>query len=90
MPEDVHSGNISELPESYDVEFKNVTFAYKDRDVLKNVSFKAEQGKKTALVGESGSGKSTAARLTVHYWDVSDGSITIGGRDIVNILLIRL
>ena len=44
--------------------------------------FKAEQGKKTALVGESGSGKSTAARLTVHYWDVSDGSITIGGRDI--------
>ena len=80
--EDVHSGNISELPESYDVEFKNVTFAYKDRDVLKNVSFKAEQGKKTALVGESGSGKSTAARLAVHYWDVSDGSITIGGRDI--------
>ena len=32
--EDVHSGNIFELPESYDVEFKNVTFAYKDRDVL--------------------------------------------------------
>ncbi len=80
--EDVHSGNVSELPESYDVEFKNVTFAYKDKDVLKNVSFKAEQGKKTALVGESGSGKSTAARLAVHYWDVSDGSITIGGRDI--------
>lgn len=80
--EDVHSGNVSELPESYDVEFKNVTFAYKDKDVLKNVSFKAEQEKKTALVGESGSGKSTAARLTVHYWDVSDGSITIGGRDI--------
>lgn len=80
--EDVHSGNVSELPESYGVEFKNVTFAYKDKDVLKNVSFKAEQGKKTALVGESGSGKSTAARLTVHYWDVSDGSITIGGRDI--------
>lgn len=80
--EDVHSGNVSELPESYGVEFKNVTFAYKDKDVLKNVSFKAEQGKKTALVGESGSGKSTAARLAVHYWDVSDGSITIGGRDI--------
>lgn len=80
--EDVHSGNVSELPESYDVEFKNVTFAYKDKDVLKNVSFKAEQGKKAALVGESGSGKSTAARLAVHYWDVADGSITIGGRDI--------
>lgn len=80
--EDVHSGNVSELPESYGVEFKNVTFAYKDKDVFKNVSFKAEQGKKTALVGESGSGKSTAARLAVHYWDVSDGSITIGGRDI--------
>ena len=80
--EDVHSGNVSEQPENYDVEFKNVTFAYKDKDVLKNVSFKAEQRKKTALVGESGSGKSTAARLAVHYWDVSNGSITIGGRDI--------
>lgn len=80
--EDVHSGNVTEKPEKYDVEFKNVTFAYKDKDVLKNVSFKAEQGKKTALVGESGSGKSTAARLAVHYWDVSNGSITIGGRDI--------
>ncbi len=36
----------------------------------------------TAIVGESGSGKSTIARLIVHYWDVSGGSILIGGRDI--------
>lgn len=79
---DVKSGNITELPENYDVEFKNVTFAYYDKNVLSNVSFTARQGTMTGIVGESGSGKSTAARLIVHYWDVSSGQITIGGRDI--------
>lgn len=48
--EDVHSGNISERPESYDVEFKNVTFAYKDRDVLKNVTLKRSRGKRQLLL----------------------------------------
>lgn len=79
---DVKSGNITKYPSNFDVEFKKVTFAYHDKNVLENVSFKAKQGTMTGIVGESGSGKSTAARLIVHYWDVSSGQITIGGRDI--------
>lgn len=50
--------------------------------VLQDISFTARAGEKTALVGESGSGKSTLAKLLVHYYDVADGAITIGGQDL--------
>lgn len=50
--------------------------------VLHDISFTARAGEKTALVGESGSGKSTLAMLLVHYYDVADGAITIGGQDL--------
>lgn len=50
--------------------------------VLQDISFTARAGEKTALVGESGSGKSTLAMLLVHYYDVADGAITIGGQDL--------
>ena len=50
--------------------------------VLQDISFTARTGEKTALVGESGSGKSTLAKLLVHYYDVADGAITIGGQDL--------
>ncbi len=69
-------------PDHYDVDFKNVTFAYNQKDVLKNVSFCAKQNTVTAIVGESGSGKSTLAKLLVHFWDVKEGEITIGGVNI--------
>ena len=64
------------------IEFRNVRFAYKDLEVLKGVSFTAEEGHMTALVGASGSGKSTAAKLLVHYYDVTDGEVLIGGQNI--------
>lgn len=66
----------------HDVAFENVTFAYKDSEVLKGVSFVAEEAKLTAFVGASGSGKSTIAKLIVHHYDVSEGSIRIGGQEI--------
>lgn len=50
--------------------------------VLHDISFTARAGEKTALVGESGSGKSTLAKLLVHYYDVADGAIIIGGQDL--------
>ena len=50
--------------------------------VLQDISFTARTGEKTALVGESGSGKSTLAMLLVHYYDVADGAIIIGGQDL--------
>jgi ATP-binding cassette subfamily B protein IrtA len=69
-------------PQRYDVEFQHVTFAYQQKDVLKNVSFCARENSVTAIVGESGSGKSTLAKLLVHFWDVREGAIRIGGVNI--------
>ena len=58
--------------------------------VLHDISFAAHAGEKTALVGESGSGKSTLAKLLVHYYDVVDGAITIGGQDLREMSLAAL
>ena len=69
-------------PKGHDITFDNVSFAYDDHDVLKGVSFTAKEGEVTALVGPSGSGKSTCARLAARLWDVSKGSIKVGGVDI--------
>lgn len=57
------------------------------KDVIHNVSFVAKSGEKTAIVGESGSGKSTLAKLLIHYYDVLDGSISIGGQNLQDISL---
>lgn len=69
-------------PEGHDIQFQNVGFAYEEKDVLRDVSFTAREGEVTALVGPSGSGKSTCARLAARLWDVSRGSIRVGGVDI--------
>ncbi|ENK0558206.1 ABC transporter ATP-binding protein [Clostridium sporogenes] len=62
--------------------FDNVHFAYQDEEVLHGISLSIEEGKFTALVGESGSGKSTLAKLMVHFYDVTSGSVKIGGQDV--------
>jgi ABC-type multidrug transport system fused ATPase/permease subunit len=68
-----------------EVVFSNVNFAYDPRKpVLKNVSFTVPAGTSTAIVGESGSGKSTCLKLLFHFYDVSDGSISIDGVDLRN------
>lgn len=69
-------------PKGHEIAFRNVGFSYDDKAVLHNVSFTAKEGEVTALVGPSGSGKSTCARLAARLWDVSEGSITVGGVDI--------
>lgn len=85
------------------VRFAHVSFAYYktvpgpdgqpqtvSEAVLHDISFTARAGEKTALVGESGSGKSTLAKLLVHYYDVEDGAITIGGQDLREMSLAAL
>lgn len=62
--------------------FDKVHFSYRETEVLHGLSLSVPEGSMTALVGESGSGKSTLARLLVHYYDVTGGSIRIGGQDI--------
>lgn len=68
---------------NYDIVFNNVSFAYEEgKQVLRDVSFTACQGDVTALVGPSGGGKSTSAKLAARFWDIDEGTITLGGEDI--------
>ncbi|MEE3405310.1 MAG: ABC transporter ATP-binding protein [Acutalibacteraceae bacterium] len=73
-----------------EIEYRNVTFAYAQKDVLKDVSFKAEKGTMTALVGPSGGGKSTIASLLTRFWDIQSGEILLRGTDIRKIPLATL
>lgn len=76
--------------DSFGVEFKNVTFAYSDKNILENVSFIANEGEVTALVGASGCGKSTILRLVARLYDANDGNVCLGGKDIKNVSLTSL
>lgn len=72
---------------NHGIQFENVRFAYKEAEVLHGITLDIPEGSLTALVGESGSGKSTLARLLVHFYDVTEGSVRIGGQDIRNMSL---
>ena len=87
--ENVKSGEYEGTPDKFDVEFSNVSFAYEKKDeedeaikVLNNINLKIPQNTICALVGPSGGGKSTIAKLLMHFWDVNEGSIKIGNKDI--------
>ncbi|KQM44777.1 ABC transporter ATP-binding protein [Chryseobacterium sp. Leaf201] len=69
------------------VEFKNITFGYEERDILKNFSLSIPKGKTVALVGQSGSGKSTITNLITRFYDVNAGEILVDGENIKNIKL---
>lgn len=77
-------------PQGAAIAFQGVSFAYGDTPVLSNVSFSVPEGSVTALVGPSGAGKTTIARLIPRFWDVSTGSITVGGVDVRQIGTERL
>ncbi|KAI5476885.1 vacuolar ABC heavy metal transporter Hmt1 [Pseudohyphozyma bogoriensis] len=69
-----------------DIEFRDVKFSYDGKqDTIKGISFSVKAGQSVALVGPSGGGKSTIMRLLYRFYDVTDGSITIGGKDIRDI-----
>lgn len=73
------------IPESNgapEVQFRNVSFAYEDKEVLHNVSFNVERNSMLALVGPSGGGKSTIASLLARFWDVKSGQVLIRGKDL--------
>lgn len=67
------------------VEIQNVWFKYEDEHVLRDFSISVPKGSTIALVGQSGSGKSTIANLVTRFYDVSEGSIKIDGKDIRDI-----
>lgn len=81
MP-DMKEGSITEPIKNHNIVFKNVSFSYDDRPILKNVSAEIKENTMTAIVGPSGSGKTTFCNLIARFWDVNSGEILIGGKNI--------
>ena len=81
--------NPSHIPEEEKgkIVFDHVSFRYPgaEEDVLHDISFTAEPGKTTAFIGSTGCGKSTLVNLIPRFYDVTDGKITIDGKDIRNV-----
>lgn len=80
------------LPVSHTIELKDVHFTYDEDqgEVLHGIDLTMNEGSFTALVGPSGGGKSTVAKLIARFWDVSGGSISIGGMNIKDIKVTSL
>ena len=81
MP-DMKEGSITEPMKNHKIVFKDVSFSYDDRPILKNVSAEIKENTMTAIVGPSGSGKTTFCNLIARFWDVNSGEILIGGNNI--------
>lgn len=95
--------NLPVLPDSgkmvplrhTDIVLQDVSFSYgmngsEENDVLHRINLTMPEGSFTALVGPSGGGKSTIARLIARFWDVTGGSISIGGRNIKELSIRQL
>ena len=67
---------------SYEIELKDVTFAYDSRSILDGINLKIPQNSTCAIVGPSGSGKTTLCNIIARFWDVKSGSVKIGGHDV--------
>ncbi len=72
------------LPEraEAEIEFRQVSFAYGQKEVLHQISFAVKPGQTLALIGQSGSGKTTVANLLARFWDIQSGEILLRGRNI--------
>ena len=80
---DLERGKQPKHIKSYDVEFQNLSFSYDEsKNVLNNISFKANEKELTAIVGNSGGGKSTIAKLIAGFWNIDKGKILIGDVDL--------
>lgn len=86
------SGKIVSIPHN-DIALKHVTFSYdgsEQNEVLHDVNLELPEESFTALVGPSGGGKSTIARLIARFWDVTGGSISIGGKNVKELSIRQL
>ena len=77
-------------PNTPEITFNHIDFAYQDKDVLRNITFSLPKNSMAALVGPSGGGKSTIANLLARLWDIKNGSILIRGTDIREVPLAEL
>lgn len=88
MPDVEDRPGAIELPAfSKEIEFRNVSFRYEERPVLKNVTFSARAGEVVAIVGHSGAGKTTIANLLLRFYDVTEGGIFIDNHNIRDVTI---
>lgn len=88
VPEIIDSKDSQRLPEvKGDIEFKNVSFKYREGEILKNISLSVKAGSTVAIMGTTGSGKSSIINLIGRYYDVSEGAVYVDGSDIREINL---
>ena len=69
-------------PATYDLRAEHISFAYSDKKIINDVSLEIPQNTTTALIGPSGSGKTTICHLLSRFWDVDEGIVTLGGKDV--------
>lgn len=69
-------------PEKRDIELKNVGFSYDTRKIINGVSLKIPEKTTTAFVGPSGGGKTTLCHLMARFWDVQEGEVLLGGKNV--------
>lgn len=69
-------------PENLDIHLEHVSFAYENRKIIDDVTLDIKENTTTAIVGPSGGGKTTITSLISRFWDVQEGEVTLGGRNV--------
>ena len=69
-------------PDNRDIHLEHVSFAYENRKIIDDVTLDIKENTTTAIVGPSGGGKTTITSLISRFWDVQEGEVTLGGRNV--------
>jgi len=69
-------------PDNRDIHLEHVSFAYENKKIIDDMTLDIKENTTTAIVGPSGGGKTTVTSLIARFWDVGEGSVTLGGRNV--------
>ncbi len=84
VEDDLKEMNIEPVQTEYHIEFRGVSFTYTREPCIEDISFALKRGETLGIIGSTGSGKTTLINLLMRFYDVSEGSILINGRDVRN------